>query len=318
MSIDAILYDAQGHDTSITLEHHSPDQLSSEQLLWVDVSRKRDELAAVEKSLGLQRSLVSLPSLTARPFIVRGDGIVRVRVLGLRSNNDVVEAVPVDFHAQRGLVVSIHDLEVDGLDAPIREAEGETRLGHLDAGTFLALLLDELLNGYFDAVEGIEQRIDHLDVAAFRASNPDDVLESLVTIRREIAKLRRALAPQRAVFSSLTRPDAELEADLLGTSWPGLAERFQLAVEAVENARELLIGSFDIVMTRTGQRTNDVMRVLTVISAVLLPSVVLAGVMGMNFHVDFFDTATNFYLVLFAMVALAVTIVGVARWRHWL
>jgi Mg2+ and Co2+ transporter CorA len=261
---------------------------------------------------------MALPSLDARPAIARGDGIVRMRAIGLRPGGERIEPVPVDFFARRGLVVSIHDGEVDGLDAPIRQSAGETLLGHLDAGTFLALLLDELLGGYFEAVERIEERIDRLDVAALRADEPDEVLRSMVSLRREIARVRRALAPQRPVFSSLTRPDAELETDLLGAAWPGLAQRFQLAVDAVENARELLIGSFDIVMTRNGQRTNDVMRVLTVISAILLPSVVLAGVMGMNFEIPFFAAGSNFYVVLLAMIVLAAAILGVARWRRWL
>jgi Mg2+ and Co2+ transporter CorA len=58
--------------------------------------------------------------------------------------------------------------------------------------------------------------------------------------------------------------------------------------------------------------------VLTVISAVLLPSIVLAGVMGMNFRVPFFDMPANFYFVVLAMITLSVLILGLARWRRWL
>jgi Mg2+ and Co2+ transporter CorA len=88
-------------------------------------------------------------------------------------------------------------------------------------------------------------------------------------------------------------------------------------MDAVENARELLVGSFDIAMTKAGQRTNDIMRVLTVISSVLLPAVVVAGVMGMNFKVGLFDDPGNFFLVIAAMAALAVAILLMARWRRW-
>ena len=56
-------------------------------------------------------------------------------------------------------------------------------------------------------------------------------------------------------------------------------------LDAIENAREQMIGTFDVVTTRTTERTNDVMRILTVVSSLLLPSVVIAGVMGMNFQV---------------------------------
>ena len=78
------------------------------------------------------------------------------------------------------------------------------------------------------------------------------------------------------------------------------------------------MGTFDIVTTRTGERTNDVMRVLTVISAVLLPSVIIAGVMGMNFKDPIFDEPSNFLVVLAAMSGLAIAILAFARWRRWI
>jgi len=60
------------------------------------------------------------------------------------------------------------------------------------------------------------------------------------------------------------------------------------------------------------------MKALTILSAVLLPAVVLAGVMGMNFKLGFFDNPENFWLVAAAMLGLAVLILGVARIRHWI
>jgi magnesium transporter len=61
-----------------------------------------------------------------------------------------------------------------------------------------------------------------------------------------------------------------------------------------------------------------VMKALTILSAVLLPSVVLAGLMGMNFELPFFDSPSNFLLVVAAMVGLAAIVLGAARLRGWL
>jgi Mg2+ and Co2+ transporter CorA len=79
-----------------------------------------------------------------------------------------------------------------------------------------------------------------------------------------------------------------------------------------------LLGTFDIYMGRAAQDANDVMKVLTLLSAVLLPAVVLAGVMGMNFKLPFFDEPGNFWAVVAAMVLFALGIVLAARSRRWI
>jgi magnesium transporter len=80
----------------------------------------------------------------------------------------------------------------------------------------------------------------------------------------------------------------------------------------------MLIGTFDVHMTRTAQRTNDVMKTLTLATVILLPSVVLAGVMGMNFKVSFFEYPELFWVVLVIMAVLAIGALVAARWRRWL
>jgi magnesium transporter len=87
---------------------------------------------------------------------------------------------------------------------------------------------------------------------------------------------------------------------------------------AVEALRDGLLGTFDIHMGRVSQRANDVMRTLTILSAVLLPGVVLAGIMGMNFKLGFFDDPSNFWVVIATMAVFAVAILAIGRLRHWL
>ena len=139
----------------------------------------------------------------------------------------------------------------------------------------------------------------------------------MLTLRRRIARLRRTLVPNREALAPLGRPDFELRPEL-GSVWPGLLERLERAIDAIENARELLVGSFDLYLGRASQRTNDVMKALTLVSSILLPGVVLAGIMGMNFKLDFFDQTSNFFLVIGAMIAMAIVILGIARWRRWI
>ena len=76
------------------------------------------------------------------------------------------------------------------------------------------------------------------------------------------ACIRRTLAPHRVAFAALARPEMELHEEL-GRPWPGLTERLERTIDAVENLRDLLLGTFDIHMGRAAQDANDVMKVLT-------------------------------------------------------
>jgi magnesium transporter len=226
--------------------------------------------------------------------------------------------VSLDIVAGPGVIATIHDGASQVVEDAFEQLQGESRLGALDAGSMLAILVDVGLSSYFRQVEEIERTIDELDELVLGPTRESEqVLERLADTRHRLAIVRRTLSPHREAFSPFGRPDFELHEEL-GRPWPGLIDRLGQAILAVENAWTLLVGSFDIYIGRAAQRSNDVMKVLTLLSAVLLPAVVLAGIFGMNFKLPIFDRAENIWLIVGAMVVLAATILLGARWRGWL
>jgi magnesium transporter len=97
-----------------------------------------------------------------------------------------------------------------------------------------------------------------LDDRALRWADRVDLLNDLVRLRHRIGRIRRTLAPQREVFAALARPSFEiLAASDSAAHLRTLQDRLERAIGAVENARELLLGSFDLYMTQTaGARTT--------------------------------------------------------------
>jgi magnesium transporter len=254
-----------------------------------------------------------------RAHLARTDDRIRLTVEALDADEDDPARLArreIEMIAAPNVVVTIHDGESAALQR-YRSGLGETRLGLLTAGDLLSSLVDAVLDGYFLLAEHIEREIDELDQRALHGRRGDDILADIVSLRRRIGLVRRTLAPHRNALSTLALPEMK-SVQTVGRPWPGLVDRVQAAMDAVEGLRDGLLGTFDIHMGRVSQRANDVMRTLTLLSAVLLPAIVLAGVMGMNFKLEFFDTTANFWFVIFAMLGLAVAILLVARWRDWL
>ena len=181
----------------------------------------------------------------------------------------------------------------------------------------MAAIADEVIADYFRLVEGIEREIDELDERALRRRPRNDILARIVELRRRIGTIRRTLAPHRIAFAALAPPGDGAPR----RAWPTVAGSDRPTGSRGRSRREPArpaAGTFDIHMGRAAQDANEVMKVLTLLSAVLLPAVVLAGVMGMNFKLPFFDEASNFFLVVAAMAVFALAIILAARWRRWI
>ena len=127
----------------------------------------------------------------------------------------------------------------------------------------------------------------------------------LVETRRRIGRLRRALAPHREIFATLSHP----ELDLISTERS--AERFEkltgqidAALASATEAKDAVVSSFDVLILRTEHRTNEIMKVLTLASILLLPGALIAGVMGMNvnFKAGTFSGSPLFWTVIALIV----------------
>ena len=317
----ARLFDADGQDRDFDPREGIPEG-GPKRLAWLDLDLDAGasfDIVAERLQLTAQERR-RLEADTGRAGLTQSATRLVLTVEALEAAEDAGESRlvrrEVDLVAVAGLVVSSHHGIVLAID---RFAEGladETLLGVLDAGDLLAALVDGVIDGYYDLAEQLERDIDLLDERALRSRPDDDVLAQIVAIRRRIGFIRRTLAPHRTALSALARPEMEID-DGLGRPWPGLTERIDSALSNVEALRDALLGTYDIYMGRVSQRANDVMKTLTLLSAVLLPSVVLAGVMGMNFKVPFFDESGNFFFVVGAMILFAVVLLGVARLRRW-
>jgi Mg2+ and Co2+ transporter CorA len=302
------------------------ERLGPRHLLWIDLDERDPEtLEAVAAAVGLERRMLGrLTAATERADLTQYPEHIHLVLQALDASpteTDGGEAAlvrrSVDIVAGRDWIVTVHDGRLPALERLDATTEGETRLGALDAAGFVAAVADEILADYLGLVEDVEREIDRLDERALRRRPDGEILVQIVRVRRRIGLIRRTLAPHRVAFAALARPEMALH-DELGQPWPGLTDRLDRALDAVENLRDLLLGTFDIHMGRAAQDANEVMKILTLLSAVFLPAVVLAGVMGMNFGLPFFDVPDHFWLVVVAMAALALSILGVARWRGWI
>jgi magnesium transporter len=298
-----------------------PSRLRRQMLLWVDLSGFSEE--------GARRvaEVFELDDASAAR-LAGGDGAPSLRDVGEYVH--VTATVPDrGAHDELGelecvvgerWVVTAHEKPLTALETFTERAAGTGRTGDLDGPSFLATLLEWVMNEYVFAFERIEHELEEFDARAMQGrAMPEDEIEHLIGLRICVGRLRRALLSHRETLLALAHP--ELEALGNGSSaerFDRLLDRFESTLESARDVRESTVSSFEVLIARTGYRTNEIVKVLTLCSVIFLPGALLAGVLGMNFKVGLFEHTSLFWVVIAVIVAIGVVTIATARVRRWI
>ena len=319
-AIRAWLFNADGHDQRIDPSALRLPELSPRQLAWIDVlAADSDAVQPLMQQLGL--ASLPLPALSTSdsvPLHTWQDWFV-IRALAPTAQAEASGGAPWLLLVGPNAVVTLHRAPLPFIDALFDHDDPDSQLGVLSADSFAAALLDRMLTVYFDAIDAFEDDVDELEVAILQPRLRGSKLPELRKLRREVSLLRRMLTSHRDLFDALSRPDfrPDQAAEENG-HFAAVSARYERAVDAVENARDLLIGAFELLSARQSQRTNESMRVLTFVTVLLGSLAVIAGVLGMNFEAALFETGSRgFWLSIAGMALIVVSATLFARHRGW-
>jgi magnesium transporter len=316
---DAILFDRDAVDHLDDLSER-PRRLGRSQLLWFDLHRDSEinasEIAEAFALDDTTRGYLSAPH--EGPVFNDHGRYIHIRTYSPREDDEgklhAVECV-VGEH----WVITAHDQPIPVLDEFAERVSGSGDTGSLDGPGFLAALLEWVLGSYTAAFERIEQQLEEFDAHAMRGEGDDEDIETLIELRRHVGTFRRALAAHRSALVALTHPELEALGDNDSSErFQSLFTRFEATLQEARDAREAIVGSFDVLIARGGHKTNRIMTVLTLASVILLPGALLAGVMGMNFKVGLFNNTALFWVIDAVIIAIAPLTVGIAKLRHWI
>lgn len=298
-----------------------PRRLGRGKLLWVDVDRESDGAADdVAEAFGLDARTRDCLASSAERAVFHDHGRYIHVTTYAPDPDDEGELIALECVVGEQWVVTAHDDPIPVLEDFAARVSGSGDTGSLDGPGFLAALLEWVLGSYSAAFERIEQRLEEFDVQAMRGNGEaEQDIERLVKMRKEVGKLRRALAAHRTALVSLTHPELEALGDHASSErFQSLLRRFESTVQEARDAREAIVGSFDVLIARDGHRTNEIMKVLTLTSVILLPGALIAGIMGMNFKVGLFDRSILFWVVVGVIAAIAPVTIALAKRRRWI
>lgn len=315
---EAFLYDAKGHDSAIELSAIDVEALGDRQLLWIDASSDDAPLDVLAQLLGPDGITAPTPHAARDiPRIERYEKHFHFSVpLPPGEHNTRPK---LDFFVGKSWLVTLRDQPVAFFSTFREEDRGESLNGRLTPAALMASLLDRHFDAFQAEITSVQKAIDAIDSDILGPGKSRPPLAKLARMRQRVANLRIAIDEHRRVVHGFLRPDFKA---VIGTPdqpfFEALERHFDRTEDAIDVAREAVVGSFELYATRTAQETNELLKVLTITTVIIGAASALAGIFGMNFKTRLGDSGdTGFFVTVAVMILVAVGVMVIARWRRW-
>ena len=179
-------------------------------------------------------------------------------------------------------------------------------------------LLDTMIDHYYPLAERISVELETLEDEIIEHPQPQ-ALTRLHLLRRQLAVLRRVAWPQREAVSTLMREKTPFMSEQVQVFVRDTYDHISQIVEMIDSAREMAVGLSELYLSTIGNRTNEVMKVLTLMSSLFIPLTFVAGIYGMNFdNMPELHSRLGYFVVLGVMVAMALGMMLFFLQRGWI
>ena len=322
--LTAYLFDRE-HGTKVEAWKEAFLALNEDEMLWVDlIAPSEDESREIAEVFKLREGL-NVSAAERKAGLVGEDGYLALTAVAVSDEERDFEneRVVLECFVGANWLVTAHATNIAVIDEFRETASGEGELGTLDAPSFLADLLEWVVSSYLRAFDEIEAELENFDVDALAvpSRDPDAQIKLLIEARQRVGGLRRSLAPHRDAFAALSHSEFDpLSSETSSQRFVELTARLDSALASARDVKDGIASSFDVLIIRTEHRTNEIIKVLTLVSILLLPGALIAGIAGMNvnFKPDSFVDSTLFWIVILTVIAISATSVVLARARNWI
>jgi magnesium transporter len=184
-------------------------------------------------------------------------------------------------------------------------------------GYLLYKIVDDSFDYCFPMLRKIGGKLERLEEEIFLGRG-DDVVRDLSNTKQEIINFRKVIRPQRTVLQDLERAKQKFLGDELDVYFDDIVDASERIWDMLENYKEVVEALEDTNESLISHRLNNVLRVLTSISVVILPLTLIASIWGMNVKVPGEGSIHAFWVIMIVMLGVLVSMLAFFRKRGWL
>ena len=299
------------------------DQLDDARVTWIDVQGMRDEatLRAIANVFSIHplamEDVVNVPQ-HPKSESYGGQQLIICRAVGM-SGPVSIRDQQVSLIVGPNYVIAFQEYYGDILE-PVRQRIhlSDSRLRQSGPDYLVYAILDVIVDAYYPVLETLSENLERLEDLVVERPEPH-LLKQLNATRIRLANLRRAVWPKRELVRTLIHDDNPLVGEQARLFLRDTHDHVVQISDAVDMCREMVSSLMSTYISAVGHRTNEVMKVLTIMSSIFVPLTFMAGIYGMNFeHMPELGTTWGYPAVWLAMLSCVGGMLYFFRRRGWI
>jgi len=309
-----------------SLERILPNASAHEGVFWLNVDGLSDP--TIIGSVGdffnlhpLTQEDILNPSPNQRPkFEELEDGMfIILKHIDWDQENLNLLTEQLSFVMKSGIVLTFQESEENVFLPILRRIEASKgRIRTMDASYLLYALFDSVVDSYFITLENIGDIIEIIESEITEKANVK-IVRDIHQLRQSMMYIRKSVWPLRDVISTILRSENKYIDSSIFLYFQDLSDNIHQLTDTIENYRELLSGLLDLYLTMIGNRTNEIMKVLTIIATIFIPLTFVVGIYGMNFvYMPEIQTKWGYPLVWGILILISGGLIVYFRIKKWI
>jgi magnesium transporter len=233
-----------------------------------------------------------------------------------------LDAAELNVFVAHGLVITLPNVALKPVGRLFTqlEANPERRDEYFSKGSGYLLyeILSELFDYCFPILDKIGFKLDRLNDAIFTERRSEEVVRDISDVKQEIVAYRKVIKPERSTLRLLERSRTRYLPEDLEVYFDDIVDKAERVWDQLDNYKEVVEALEQTNESVIAHKQNDILRVLTVFSVVLLPLTLISGIYGMNVGLPRQHTADAFWTVIGGMLAIVLLMLGYFRHKNWL
>ncbi len=226
--------------------------------------------------------------------------------------------VPIHLFIGSRYLVIVRPGAIPAVEEVAARWAGREPPGPVAPGSLTYTLLDAVIDRYFPILDRIAEEVEAIEERLFAGSD-GRLIEGIFQMRKALLELRRVVAPEREVINLLLRRELPIFKPEDMAYFQDLYDRLVRLTESIDLYRDMLSGALESYLSLQSNRLNEIVKVLTIASIILMADALVAGIYGMNFrYMPELEWPWGYPMALLLMAGVSVGLALFFRRRGWL